>query len=141
LPGRFDIRKIKDSTIILDGAHNPQGTAALVETVSEVFPGEGIPIVFASMGDKDYCQSLDLLRHLKGDLFLTQVPGMDRSANPGHLLEAAENQSGWPGKVTVMESPQHALEEALKTSGTVLCCGSLYLLAAILELIEPMEVA
>lgn len=140
LPGRFDIRKIKDNTIILDGAHNPQGTAALVETVSEVFPGEGIPIVFASMGDKDYRQSLDLLRHLKGDLFLTQVPGMDRSANLRHLLEAAENQSGWPGKVAVMESPQHALEEALKTNGTVLCCGSLYLLAAILELIEPMEV-
>jgi dihydrofolate synthase/folylpolyglutamate synthase len=141
LPGRFDIRKIKDGTIILDGAHNPQGTAALVETVSEVFPGEGISIVFASMGDKDYRQSLDLLRNLKGDLFLTQVPGMERSANPGHLLEAAENQSGWPGGVTVMESPQHALEEALKTNGTVLCCGSLYLLAAILELIEPMEVA
>lgn len=139
LAGRFDIRKTKDHTIILDGAHNPQGTAALVKTISHLFLDREISIVFASMKDKDYRQSLDLLRETGGSLFLTRVSGMERSAEPTCLLEAALGGTGWPAGVKVVESPAEALEAALRKNRTVLCCGSLYLLSEILTLIDSSE--
>ncbi|MGC9490337.1 MAG: bifunctional folylpolyglutamate synthase/dihydrofolate synthase [Thermovirgaceae bacterium] len=139
LAGRFDIRRTKDYTIILDGAHNPQGMAALVKTLSHLSLDREISIVFASMKDKDYRQSLDLLRKTGGSLFLTRVSGMERSAEPACLLEAALGGTGWPAGVKVVESPAEALEAALKKNRTVLCCGSLYLLSEILTLIGPSE--
>ncbi|MGC9373009.1 MAG: bifunctional folylpolyglutamate synthase/dihydrofolate synthase [Thermovirgaceae bacterium] len=139
LAGRFDIRRTKDHTVILDGAHNPQGTAALVKTISDLSLDGEISIVFASMKDKDYCQSLDLLKKTGGSLFLTRVSGMERSAEPTCLLEAALHGTGWPAGVKAVESPAEALEAALKKNRTVLCCGSLYLLSEILTLIEPEE--
>jgi folylpolyglutamate synthase/dihydropteroate synthase len=98
-----------------------------------------ISIVFASMKDKDYRQSLDLLRETGGNLFLTRVSGMERSAEPACLLEAALGGTGWPAGVKVVESPAEALEAALRKNRTVLCCGSLYLLSEILTLIDSSE--
>ncbi|MFP4482433.1 MAG: bifunctional folylpolyglutamate synthase/dihydrofolate synthase [Thermovirgaceae bacterium] len=139
LPGRFDIRRTKDHTIILDGAHNPQGTAALVKAISDLSLEGEISIIFASMKDKDYRQSLDHLKRTGGDLFLTRVSGMERSAEPSYLLEAAQSGEGWPAAAKAVESPAGALEEALKRNRTVLCCGSLYLLSEILSLTDPAE--
>ncbi len=139
LPGRFDVRRTKGHTIILDGAHNPQGTAALVDTITNLSLDGGISIVYASMKDKDYHQSLDLLRKTRGDIFLTRVPEMDRSAEPVHLLESTVKDSKWPATAEVVESPKMALEKAMKKNKTVLCCGSLYLLSVILGLISTRE--
>ena len=131
LPGRFDIRLLEGGTVILDGAHNPHGINALVEAVSELVPRDALSVVFASMKDKDYRKSLSLLKKLEGKLFLTQVPGMDRSATTEELKEAAV-QAGWDG-IRTIDTPGKALKEALEAGGTVLCCGSLYLVAEILK--------
>jgi len=139
LPGRFDIRTTKDRTVILDGAHNPQGMAALVKTILDLSLDGKISIVFASMKDKDYRQSLDLLKKTGGSLFVTRVSGMERSAEPKCLLEAALGETGWPAGVKAVVSPAEALEAALQTNRTVLCCGSLYLVSEILTLIDPVE--
>lgn len=133
-PGRIDFRRFGNGTVILDGAHNPHGIAALTAAIRELFPGGGLAILFASMSDKDYERSLEILKTLDGELLVTQVPDMERSAKPGDL-QAAALRAGWPGPVKALDSPDEALREALKAGNTVLCCGSLYLAAAVLKLV------
>ncbi|MDR2360714.1 MAG: bifunctional folylpolyglutamate synthase/dihydrofolate synthase [Oscillospiraceae bacterium] len=51
-PGRFERLRV-DPTVILDGAHNPNGISALVASLREAFPDRGITIVFNCRPDKD----------------------------------------------------------------------------------------
>lgn len=131
-PGRFEILR-KNPPLILDGGHNPDGILRLVETVRTLYGEKKLALVFAAMKDKDYPQSLLLLKSIGSVLHCTAVPGHDRAAPPSHLAEAARS-AGW-GKEQVREfdDPFAAFEEAEKTGIGVLCCGSLYLVGFLRE--------
>ncbi len=51
-PGRFEVRE-GSPTLVLDGAHNPQGVAALRETWREAFPGVRPVALFGCLSDRD----------------------------------------------------------------------------------------
>ncbi|MBQ9932068.1 MAG: hypothetical protein IJO79_06895, partial [Firmicutes bacterium] len=51
-PGRFEVLR-KDPYVILDGAHNPNGAAALEETLADVLPHKKVLVVTGILEDKD----------------------------------------------------------------------------------------
>ena len=55
-PGRLELLRVRDREVLLDGAHNPAGAAALAAALDDLAPflAPGpVTLVHASMGDKD----------------------------------------------------------------------------------------
>ena len=135
-PGRFEILR-KNPPLILDGGHNPDGIRRLVETVRTLYGDKKLVLVFAAMKDKDYPQSLLLLKSIGSALYCTAVPGHERAASPSLLAKAARS-AGWrKEQVREFDDPFTAFKEAKKTGEGVLCCGSLYLVGFLRERLIP----
>lgn len=130
LPGR--LQKIPVSAnlppIILDGAHNPHGMAALTAQ-KDLAPGS---IVFSCLGDKDWPAVLGLLIRSFPDkpFFIFQLDN-ERAAN---ALDIAAFCSARDIDVHIHTGSN--LDEAIRGAapGPVLLTGSLYLLAEFFRL-------
>ena len=59
--------------VILDGAHNSEGTAALIETLKSVYPNKNYHFIYAAMADKDHAQSIALMDQVATSLSFTQI--------------------------------------------------------------------
>ncbi len=115
-PGRLE-RLGSRPTVLLDGAHNPHAAAALAKALR----GRRVVLVFAAMQDKDAAAMLRALAPIAQEVHFC-------AADSVRARPAKELASLWPG--TPHESPAAALEAARGAAGpdgTVLCCGSLYL--------------
>lgn len=82
--GRLEIFRKKPLTL-LDVAHNPAGTKALVDALGELFPKKEIIFIFGVMADKDYASMLKEISR-KAKLVVLTKPNYKRSADP-ELLE------------------------------------------------------
>jgi len=131
-PGRFEI--LRDGPpLVLDGAHNPEGAAALADTWRAVF-GAAQPIaVFGCLSDRDPGDVTAPLREIVGR-WHTVAPGSPRALD---AASAARAVGGIPHP-----SPAAALEAALAESVAeglpVLCFGSLYLIGELRALLGGM---
>lgn len=107
--------------LLLDGAHNPDGAAALLPRLPADRP---ITAVLAMMEDKDIdgylCQVLPRCRRVVA----TAVPGMGRALSADTLAAAARK---YCPDVTVEPDPHRALAAAKAGGDFVLVCGSFYL--------------
>ena len=75
-------------TLLVDGAHNPAGAAALAAYIAEEWPG-GLPIVFGAMGDKRVDgDARARSRGVARPLVVTTAPGR-RAATAAELALAA----------------------------------------------------
>ena len=93
LPGRFEHIPLKPP-VILDGAHNAAGAAALARTVREMLPGHRILSVVSVLEDKDVAAILTQIASFSETLILTQS-GNERCLTPEALNETlALLQSG-----------------------------------------------
>jgi dihydrofolate synthase/folylpolyglutamate synthase len=133
-----------DAELLLDGAHNPAGAAALAAAFDELRPllRGGDPrrpapatLVLAIMGDKDVAGVLGALASapsLAGvRVIATQVEGP--RALPAAALAAqwAIVAGGRSGPVMVVPEPAAAVTEAIAhAEGPVVVAGSLYLVGA-----------
>lgn len=128
IPGRFQRARLDGGEqVILDGAHNEHAFKALAATLEDegIKPGA---IVFACMADKDISAMTPiLLKMTEGAVF---CPGMswERAAR------AEDTASALGRRAQACADMKTAVELAQKSSGPVLVCGSLYLLAAFYEL-------
>lgn len=125
--GRFGSFRLGGRRVIVDGAHNPEGVAALLKEFSAP------PVcVAAFMGDKALGPLAGALAAASSRLILTRSLSY-RSAPPENvkkLLSPAMRRG-----VLVIEDPMRALRRALELAprgGTVLVAGSLYLAGDIL---------
>jgi dihydrofolate synthase / folylpolyglutamate synthase len=137
VPGRLQVVGEAPLTV-LDGAHNPSGVAALVETLDGVVGDRPLVAVVSVLDDKD---AASMLRELLGRCAALVCT---RSANP-RALPAATLASlagqlggvGGDGPVEVVAAPRAAVERARELAGpdgAVLATGSIYLVA---DLIRP----
>ena len=67
-PGRFEVLG-RHPIFLLDGSHNPQGTAATVESLQELFPEQKFVFLLSIMADKDVDTMLSLLAPLAQQFF------------------------------------------------------------------------
>lgn len=134
-PGRLEVIDCSKGKVIIDGAHNPHGMAALVEALPNLIGNSDIGVVYTSMNDKDYGSVLELLSKIPCHLFCTSIPDNPRSATSNEILERVKSLD-WPGPVEGCDYPEEALRRALDRHPLVLCCGSLYLVAIISRILK-----
>lgn len=94
----YDIVVPYGKTLVLDGAHNPQGARALAETLAEVFPSRRIAAVTGVLADKDYNGVLREVLPLVRRVY-TVTPDSPRARSAEALCEAAGRASGAPAEV------------------------------------------
>ncbi|MGG4550448.1 folylpolyglutamate synthase/dihydrofolate synthase family protein [Rossellomorea marisflavi] len=124
-PGRME--KVSDTPLIfLDGAHNPEGVAALVKTIQERFEGRHVNSVFAALKDKDLKPMIEPLSRAVDTLVLTQFD-FPRAASGSELLELA-------GRGIVADDWKEYVDEyiaSMREGEVLLITGSLYFLSEV----------
>ena len=115
-----------DPLVLLDGAHNPDGVAALAATLT-AFGVERPTLILGMLADKDYARAVAALVPLCGRVITLRVP------NPRTLSAAALAKALRPycDDVRAARSYREALALAAQTDGPVVAAGSLYLAAAL----------
>ena len=130
--GRFEILS-RNPLIIFDGAHNPQGIEAAVESIKLYFKDQKVCIVTGVLRDKDYTYIAKMLSTvaMKAFTFTPDSPrALDASDYAKTLASAgltAESSD------TVRDALNKAKLYAIEHSRPVICAGSLYAYAEIIE--------
>jgi dihydrofolate synthase/folylpolyglutamate synthase len=134
VPGRLQIVGEEPLTL-LDGAHNPEGIAALAESLPEIVAGrDNVVAVVSILDDKDAAGMLALLmRHCHALVFTSSHN--PRALPPPTLQSLARQLHGPPAES--VRDPEAALRRARELAGAdgvVLATGSIYLVA---DLVAP----
>jgi len=122
-PGRFEVMREEPLTV-LDGAHNPEATATLAETLS-TFEYDDLHLVFGAMGDKSYVEMAETLP--VPDFVVTCQPDHHRAEDPDVLARVFENTGA--DDVTAGSSVAEAFDTARERTDPddcLLVCGSLF---------------
>ena len=134
VPGRLQVID-QDPLTLLDGAHNPEGMAALAEALAEPFAAghERVVAVVSVLDDKDASGMLGALVPMCDALVLTASHN-PRALPPPTLKSLAEQLGGPPSEV--IRDPRAALARARELAGPgglVVATGSIYLVADLLR--------
>jgi dihydrofolate synthase/folylpolyglutamate synthase len=125
LPARLEVLSV-EPPILLDGAHNPGGTAALADAIRRYLPGRTITAVMGMMADKDTVSAAENLRGLFSRVIAVAPPSP-------RAMDAKSFADLWRRAGTdaePAESTEKALQLAfsgLRPDKALVVCGSLYL--------------
>jgi dihydrofolate synthase/folylpolyglutamate synthase len=134
VPGRLQAID-EDPLTLLDGAHNPEGMAALAEALQEPFAAGRRPVVavISILDDKDAAGMLAELMP-KCDALVLTASQNPRALPPPTLASLTEQLGGPPCEV--IRDPRDALARARELAGSrglVVATGSIYLVADLLR--------
>ena len=134
VPGRLQVID-EEPVTLLDGAHNPEGMAALAEALDDPFAAGRRPViaVISILDDKDAAGMLSTLLPRCDGLVLTA--SQNPRALPPPTLQSLAGQLGGP-PCQVIRDPRAALERARELAGPdglVVATGSIYLVADLLR--------
>ena len=131
-PGRLeDLRGV-----LLDGAHNPDGAAALAAALPVLHPGRPVELVFGVLSDKDHAGMLRALAPAARRLHLV-APATPRARAPGDLLADAR-ALGAAADVHAGLAEAIACARRAAADGALVCvAGSLYLVGEARALLGP----
>jgi dihydrofolate synthase/folylpolyglutamate synthase len=134
VPGRLQVID-QDPLTLLDGAHNPDGMAALAESLADPFAAGRKPVVavISVLDDKDAAGMLRALMPMCDALVLTA--SQNPRALPPPTLKSLAGQLGGPPSELIRD-PRSALARAREIAGPdglVVATGSIYLVADLLR--------
>ncbi len=120
-----------DPLVVLDGAHNPDGAAALAATLGEGFdPAGGTLLVVGALDGRDPRALLSALRVDEAATVITCTPPSPRGLSASDLAVVVGAMGGRPDPIDdVAEAVRTALEAAGRDD-LVLITGSLYTVGA-----------
>jgi dihydrofolate synthase/folylpolyglutamate synthase len=134
-PGRFEVRS-RDPLVILDGAHNPGGAAALIRTSRKLFgDGRGI-VVLAPLAGKNLMGMLSMITPWVGKVILARLAG-PRGIDP----RAHSTNLGMIRSVDVADTMEAALRvglESLPQGEPLIVTGSLAGLGQAAETLDAL---
>jgi dihydrofolate synthase/folylpolyglutamate synthase len=138
-PGRLETFEAGGTTVILDGAHNPQKLAALAAAVrARGLPGAVVLCSFSRAPEAKLVASLEALRPITSALILTPLalrPDLGKESAPVPDLAELARRAAFPA-IAVAADPAAGLQQALAAGGPlVLVTGSLYLVAQVRPLL------
>lgn len=140
VPGRFQVLAPSGddgAEVVLDGAHNAGGIAALAGSLPEFLAGRPLVAVVSVLDDKDAAAMLaELLPLCAGAVFTTNAN--PRALSPATLASLAGQvgAGGWDRIARVEADPRRAValaRELAGAGGVVLATGSIYLIADLLR--------
>jgi dihydrofolate synthase / folylpolyglutamate synthase len=130
-PGRMDWVD-GEPPLLIDGAHNPAGMAAMVVSARELIGARSCVAVFAAMRNKDVQSMATGLSELTHEIVVT-APAVERATPPADLARLfdppAEVAAGVPAAL-------HRARQLAGRDGVVVVCGSLYLAGEVLNLLR-----
>jgi dihydrofolate synthase/folylpolyglutamate synthase len=134
IPGRMDIIKTHDRTVVMDGAHNYQKMTAFIDSFHKLFP-HARPLVLVSLREgKDYQEVAPLLAQLTDQVIVTTFKTAQdlpiKSMDPALLADALRHAG--VAEVQVLDDQHKAVKMALKSAaGIIVITGSFYMLSQI----------
>lgn len=135
LPARFERHEVYGVPVVVDGGHNPEGLAAALAAVREVYGDRPLGVVFGALRDKDIGSMLTAVKNEASTLVLT-LPGNERAAEPYWIQREFEPRDRNGRSAIVVADANEALERVVEdmrqVDGAVLVTGSLYTAAEVL---------
>ena len=130
LPGRFELLPAREGRVpvVVDGGHNPQGAAVLVDSLRDAFPGRRIVFALGILADKDYRDMLSLFAPL-ASAWVCITPPNPRALPAVDMANAVSELVGEEVVIQVARGFDDAVSRALALAGddgVVCACGSLY---------------
>lgn len=125
-PGRME--KINDEpTVIIDGAHNPEGIAHLGMNLKRLFPDDKLIFVVGMMKDKAYMEMIQTV-FPKAEKMLTVSPDPYRGFDAHETAEKI-NAQGIPAEsFDSVDSVVSYLKDSTQSTDKIIVFGSLYLI-------------
>lgn len=125
-PGRFELLS-EDPVFILDGAHNPNGVAALAESIKAFLPDKKVIFVMGVMKDKDHLEMLKLITPF-AESFIAELPYDGRGLEPEELKTEISSIFDGPAFTapTIKAAVTMAVRRGKELKLPVICFGSLY---------------
>jgi dihydrofolate synthase / folylpolyglutamate synthase len=114
--------------IILDGAHNPEGTAALLQTLAQVEPHKRYKFVYAALQDKDHQVSIRMMERAAFEMYFTEID-LPRAAKAERLAEESRHPHKFVRKDWRSLLPE--LQNGLEKDELLIITGSLYFIAEV----------
>jgi dihydrofolate synthase/folylpolyglutamate synthase len=136
-PGRLELLTVDGHEILVDGAHNPAGAAALAQAIDDLRPHLApgpLSLVVASMADKDVDGIIDALAASPAVAGATVIA---TTVDAGRALPAADLAGRWQARagdrvrVLAEPDPLAAIERGREGRGLTVVAGSLYLVGAV----------
>lgn len=132
-PGRFERFC---SQVILDGSHNPEGTKALIDTLTHQYPDKKYKFIYSVMKDKNYQESISMLDQAAHALLFTELP-IPRSAKAEELANASNHPSKKINK-NWRELVEQELEK-LQQGELLIITGSIFFIAEVRKFLKAKE--
>ena len=123
-PARLELRRWRDTDVLIDGAHNPAGARALAAYIAEAY-GRPLPMVVGAMRDKAVDGLVAALAPAASRFVFTAIDS-PRAARPADLVAAASRVA--PSQPAIDGgAPLDALAALVPSPLPVVVAGSLYL--------------
>jgi len=129
-PGRLELV----GGVLLDGAHNPDGAAALAAALPELHPGCAVELVLGVLADKDHERMLRALAPAVRALHLV-APRSPRARPTGSYLPLAQALFARADEHPSVASALACARAAAGGDGVVALAGSLYLVGEAREIL------
>lgn len=134
-PGRMEILR-NEPLVMIDGAHNSDGAAALVQGLKRFFPGRKVLLVLGILRDKEVDKVAELLASYASEV-ITTIPDSPRSLDPDKLLEVVKKYNKM---VESTRSVKEAIDKAFQRvqgNQMIVFAGSLYMIGQVRRLLPP----
>ena len=137
-PARFEIIN-KDPLMIYDGAHNPQGLRACVDSIKRFFKDTRVNILSGVMKDKDVEQMLPVIAEVANEVF-TVTPDNPRSMDSKEYAEYFNNYGIKAYSYdSIDKGVASALEKSKQSGCALVALGSLYMYGDVCDALENIK--
>ncbi len=141
-PGRMDIIKLKDKTLIVDGAHNGQKMRSLIQSLKVIYPNTNFDFLVAFTKGKNIPGMLKAITPVAEKVFVTAfktvTSDLVHHSEQGKIIEARLKKSRFTD-VEVIEPYPRALNKALLSKNKrLIITGSLYFIAEIYPMLASL---
>ncbi|MBQ7968689.1 MAG: bifunctional folylpolyglutamate synthase/dihydrofolate synthase [Clostridia bacterium] len=136
-PARFEIIN-KEPLMIYDGAHNPEGLRACINSIKRLFKGQKVNVLSGVMRDKDVGEMLPVIAEVANEAF-TVTPDNPRSMDSKVYAEYFNN---YGIKAYSFDSIENGVKCALEASEKEKCplvaLGTLYMYGDVRDALEKI---
>lgn len=129
--GRFEILETNFGKVMIDGAHNPHGAAALRESLDKNFPDGRRIFIFGALADKNIDEMIKILFRPK-DFVIATSPNSERAESVENLCSKLKN---FGIDCIGVKNISDAVEKLKSFDGVKIAAGSLYLIGEVRKIL------